>query len=168
MAVALVAAATSAQVVAQVQWVQRFLEDEDLPAEEDATRKAFYFVTLPHPGQAAQGMQGLRISESLTRAQVVQMILDAVACPAYQDSAAQGRHGPSIRIEQMVVFRELYAPSSPQVQIFKYTSDGGHPSAKLITVILRFCLSSPLTPGSMLPAIDKIFVLSGTALFAQH
>ena len=109
-AVALVAAAASVQAVAQVQWAQRFLEDEDLSAEEDAARKAVYLVTLPHPGQAAQGTQGLRAPDSLTREQVVQMILDAVAHPAYQDPAAQSRHGPSIRVEQMVVYRELHAP----------------------------------------------------------
>ena len=185
-AVALVAAAASVQAVAQVQWAQRFLEDEDLSAEEDAARKAVYLVTLPHPGQAAQGTQGLRAPDSLTREQVVQMILDAVAHPAYQDPAAQSRHGPSIRVEQMVVYRELHAPDEQGIAHAHFhiadpsqnpankpglsgtPSDGGHPSAKLITVILRFCLSPLVTPGSMLPAVDKMFFLSGPVLFAQH
>ena len=108
-AVALLAAAAPAQAVAQVQWAQRFFDDEDLLAEEDAARKAVYLVTLPHPGQAAQGTQGLVAPDSLTREQVVQMILDAVAHPMYQDAAAQSRAGPSVRVEQVVVYRELHS-----------------------------------------------------------
>ena len=109
-AVALLAAAAPAQAVAQVQWAQRFFDDEDLLAEEDAARKAVYLVTLPHPGQAAQGTQGLVAPDSLTREQVVQMILDAVAHPMYQDAAAQSRAGPSVRVEQMVVYQGLHSP----------------------------------------------------------
>ena len=94
----------------QVQWAQRFLDDEDLPAEEGTSRKATYLVTLPHPSQAAQSAQGLRAPNTLTREQVVQMVLDAVANPVYLDAAAQSRQGPSVQVEQMVVFQELHAP----------------------------------------------------------
>lgn len=47
-AIALFVAAAPAQAVAQAQWAQRFFDDEDLLAEEDAARKAVSLVTLPH------------------------------------------------------------------------------------------------------------------------
>ena len=96
--------------IAQVQWAQCFLDGEDLLAEEDAARKAIYLVTLPQPGQAAQGAQGFVAPDSLTRDQVVHKILDAIAHLMYQDAALQSRAGPSVRVEQMVVYRELHSP----------------------------------------------------------
>ena len=114
-AVALLVAAAPAQAVAQVQWAQRFFDDEDLLAEEDAARKAVSLVTLPHLGQAAQGTQGFAAPDSLTRKQVVQMILDAIAHPMYQDAAAQSRAGPSVRVEQVVVYLELPSPDRQEV-----------------------------------------------------
>ena len=97
-------------VTAQGQWPRRFLDEEDLCAEEASGRKATYLVTLPHPSLAAQDARGLIAPDTLTREKVAEVIFDCVAHPVYADAGAAARHMPTVRIEQMAIFREFHAP----------------------------------------------------------
>ena len=67
------------------QWAQRFLDEEDLCAEEAPGRKATYLITLPHPSLVAQNARGLIAPDTLTREKVAEVIFDCVAHRMYAD-----------------------------------------------------------------------------------
>ena len=90
-------------------WQPAFLDEQDLTEEEKQKRKAVYLVTLPHPRNGVSNTSGLASPGEFDRKAVVQLFLDVFANPVHVDAASSSRQGTKLRLEKMVVFRELHA-----------------------------------------------------------
>ena len=94
------------------QWLDTFLEHEDL-APEGNTHKAVYLVTLPHPTTAMTGgSSGLKAPGTLSRAQVLAIFQDVFAKPVHVDGAAPSRSGGTKHLIKVVVFQERHAENA--------------------------------------------------------
>ena len=101
----------------ELAWKEAFLNSEDLEQETKGQKRTAYLVTLPHPSSASTDIPSLRSTSTLTRADVVRMFVDIFANPEYVDAGAASRGGPSVRLERMVVFRELHAPNEDNLSL---------------------------------------------------
>jgi hypothetical protein len=108
---AVVAAAAEHQVETDA-WQPAWLDDEYLPEEDTDHRKAVYLVTFPAL-QAMQGLRGRVCPSTLSREQIADMILDAVARPVYTDARYEGGN---VKLLNFVVFQERHAVKEGETQ----------------------------------------------------
>ena len=105
-------APTAAVAPVPAPWLDAFLEEEDLQAEDAAKRKQVYLITLPHPRKSVQsaGDFAWRPPGDFNREQVVRMFIDICQRPAHVDAANGGGRSRAVTLERLVVFREMHKP----------------------------------------------------------
>ena len=77
--------------------------------EQPGARKSVYLITLPHPTAAGTACHGLRDTNTLSRKDVANAVLDAFVRPVYADAGNRGRQTAPLQLERVVVFLEKHS-----------------------------------------------------------
>ena len=121
LAVLLAAVAPAAlPALAEATWQDSFLKEEELEPEGDK-KKSVYLVTFPHPQESiGPDVTGLRAPGDFTHKDIIRMLIDVFAHPAFVDAAAASRGPPTLTLQKMVVFRELHAADAANQRAVHY------------------------------------------------